>query len=67
MGCVKADYVSMQCVFQQSGMNKRVFWGEKCRMDAPEWARGGSPVRLMSQSWVGCDQGHTGGVGGGGA
>ena len=24
-------------------------------------------VRLMSQSWVGCDQGHIGGVGGGGA
>ena len=36
-------------------------------MDAPEWARGGSPASLMSQSWVGCDQGHTGGVGGEGA
>ena len=36
-------------------------------MDATEWARGGSPASLMSQSWVGCDQGHTGGVGGEGA
>ena len=26
-----------------------------------------SPSSLGSQSWVGCDQGHTGGVGGGGA
>ena len=36
-------------------------------MDAPECGRGDFPVRLMSQSWVGCDQGHIGGVGGGGA
>ena len=36
-------------------------------MDAPEWARGGSPASFMSQSWVGCDQGHTGRVGGEGA
>ena len=36
-------------------------------MDAPEWARGGSPASLMSQSWVGCDQGDTGRVEGEGA
>ena len=36
-------------------------------MDATEWARGGSTASLMSQSWVGCDQGHTGRVEGEGA
>ena len=32
-------------------------------MDAPEWVRGGFPASLMSQSWIGCDQGHIGRVG----
>ena len=36
-------------------------------MDAPEWARGGFPASLMSQSWVGFEYGHIGEVGGEGA
>ena len=67
MGCLKSEYVSIDRAFHESIVRRKAFeqrnWGWRLQSGRVRV----SPSSLGSKSWVGRDQGHTGGVGGEGA